>query len=340
MARERAKCRKITLVTLAMLIVLAVFVALFLTLLILRTDEDECEFICRRFVSAYQSVAGRFYSVTSVNIFEVLVVVAILFAIACIVTSIILFCKNKKVASRRVMLGLLLICFGIANLYTFSAGFAYNRNQAPIDTYQGEISKDIALKSFVTLIDDLNDTYAQIGQYNDDGSVVCPYTDKQLDEKIRKAVDEVLIDDFYYDYTPKAKPVISSGIMTLNRIAGMTFLPTCEPGYNKDMPIVDRAHTIAHEFAHSKGVMREYEANIVGAYVLLNSGDAFLKYCGYIYVIGFTYDLIRYDETYFDNIEVYPVADGFRKDQTKIFKWWLSQPSLGDIGNFFHDLYL
>ncbi|MDE6275317.1 MAG: DUF3810 domain-containing protein [Clostridia bacterium] len=340
MAKEGNSNRKITLVTMAMLIVFAVFVAILLTMLILRTDQDECEFICRRFVNAYQAVAGRFYSVTSINIFEILVTLAILFAITCIIASIVLFCKRKKIASRRVIFALLTVCVGVANLYIFSAGFAYNRDPVSVVTYQGEIDKDLALKSFITLIDDLNKSYADIGKYNDDGSVVCPYTDKQLDKKIRQAVDEVLTDDYFYRYTPKAKPVISSGIMTLNRIAGITFLPTCEPGYNKDMPVVDRVHTIAHEFAHTKGVMREYEANIVGAYVLLNSGDAFLKYCGYIYAIGFVNELVKYDETYFDNLKAHPIVDGFQKDQSKIFKWWLTQPSLGDIGEFFNNLYL
>ena len=340
MAKSVEKGRKITKVTLATLITLAVCFAILILLLILRTNQSICEFVCRRFVSVYQAVAGRFYSVTSVNIFEILVTLAILFAIACVVLSIVAFCKKKRILSRQIMLTLLIICVCIANLYIFTAGFAYNRKAAPVDTYQGEISKELALKSFVALVDDLNACYEEIGKYNEDGSVVSPYSEKQLNEKIRKAVDKVLKDDYYYDYTPKAKPIISSGIMTLNRIAGITFLPTCEPGYNKDMPIIDRAHTIAHEFAHTKGVMREYEANIVGAYVLLNSGDAFLKYCGYIYAIGYVYEIIRYDETYFDNIEAYPIPQGFRKDQSKIFRWWTSQPSLGSLGDFFNDLYL
>ncbi|MDE7349262.1 MAG: DUF3810 domain-containing protein [Clostridia bacterium] len=340
MAKNRAKRHKITKGTLAMLITLAVFVFILLLMLILRTNQAVCEYICRHFVNAYQAVAGRFYSVTSVNIFEILVTLAILFAISCIVFAIVLFRKGQKIASRRVMLALALVCFGVANLYIFSAGFAYNRDPAPIEIYQGEISKELAYNSFVTLIDDLNESYAQIGRYNEDGSVVCPYSAKQLNEKIRKAVDETLTDDFYYDYTPKAKPVISSGIMTLNSIAGITFLPTCEPGYNKDMLTVDRVHTIAHEFAHSKGVMREYEANLVGAYVLLKSNDAYLRYCGYIYAIGYVKELVKYDETYFDTIKAYPVVDGFTQDQVNIFSWWTYQPSLGDIGSFFNDLYL
>ncbi len=340
MAKDVAKTRKISKGTLAMVITLAVLFFLLILMLILRTNQAICEFVCSRLVNAYQVVAGKFYSVTSVNIFEILVTLAILFALASVISAIVFFCKKKKVLSNRIMLALLIVCVCTANLYIFTAGFAYNREAAPVDAYQGEISKDFALKSFVTLIDDLNACYQEIGKYNDDGSVVSPYGEKQLNEKIRQAVDNVLTDEYYYDYTPKAKPIISSGVMTLNRIAGITFLPTCEPGYNRDMPIVDRAHTIAHEFAHTKGVMREYEANLVGAYVLLSSGDAFLKYCGYIYAISYVYEIIKYDETYFENVEAYPIPEGFRQDNKKIYNWWISQPSLGNIGEFFNDLYL
>ena len=82
MTKERAKFHKITKGTLAMLVVLAVFVFILLLMLILRTNQAVCEFICRHLVNLYQAVAGRFYSVTSVNIFEVLVTLAILFALA------------------------------------------------------------------------------------------------------------------------------------------------------------------------------------------------------------------------------------------------------------------
>lgn len=340
MERKTKFQKRITKGTLALSIALGVSALTLISMLILRADRKACEFICRHFVNAYQAVAGRFFSIAPNNVFEALTVIAILTAVGLIAASIALFCKRRRVASRRTILILLLTCFAVANLYIFSAGFAYNREQASFGAYQEQISKEVALSSYIALMDDLQNAYADIGQYNEDGSVVCPYTDKELNRKIRQAVDSTLSDKFYYSYTPKAKPIVSSGIMTLNRIAGITFLPTCEPGYNKDMPITDRAHTIAHEFAHTKGVMREHEANVVGAYVLLSSGDAFLKYCGYLYAIGYVRELIRYDETYFDNIKAYDTPEGFICDNVKIVTWWWSQPRLGDIGDFFNDLYL
>ncbi len=340
MAKSKEKQKSISKGTLALLIILATSAVFLALLIILRTNQGVCEFICRHFVNFYQGAAGRFYSVTNVNIFEVSVTLGVLLAIAMIVAAIALFCKKKRAQSRRVILAFAIICFGIANVYTFAAGFAYNRDAAPIETYSGEISKDVALESYILLKNDLQQCYDEIGNYNQDGSVICPYDDKQLNQKLRETVDSLLKDDYYYSYTPKAKPIISSGIMTFNSIAGITFMPTCEPGYNKDMPILERVHTLAHEYAHTKGVMREYEANLVATYVLLNSGDAFLKYCGYFYAIYFVDELIKYDETYFDNLEAYPEPEGFIQDKLISFLWWRNQPSLGDIGNFFNDLYL
>lgn len=340
MAESEGKKVAITKGTLGLIIAIGALALSMIVMLIMRTSEDVCEWICRNLVKGYQNAAGRFFSVTRVNVFEVCAALAVLLALGMIIASIVLYCKKKKSASRRVILSLILICFCIANLYIFTAGFAYNRKPAPIAAYSGEISKENALQSYAALIDDINKCYAQIGQYNEDGSVVCPYTQKQLDDKVRKAVGDVLKDSYYYSYTPKAKPIISSKVMTLNSIAGITFLPTCEPGYNKDMPIIERVYTLAHEYAHTKGVMREYEANLVAAYVLLNSGDPYLKYCAYVDVYGDIDDLIRYDETYFDNQKKYKPTEGFNRDCATVWFWWWKQPSWGDFGNIINNLYL
>ena len=340
MSKNGAKQIKISKGTLGLVIAVCALAVLMAFLLILRTNQSVCEWICRNLVSGYQAVAGRFFSVTRANIFEISAAIGAAIAIAMIITSIVLFCKKKRVASRRVMLSLIVICFCIANLYIFAAGFAYNREAAPLVKYQGDVSKEHALESYISLIDDIKTCYDEIGNYNEDGSVICPYSERELDDKVRKAVDDILKDDYYYSYTPKAKAVISSRLMTYNSIAGITFLPTCEPCYNKEMPIVERVHTLAHEYAHTKGVMREYEANLVATYVLLNSGDAYLKYCAYVDAYSDIDDLIRYDETYFDNVKLYDTPEGFDRDCGIILFWWWHQPSFGDFGSIVNDLYL
>ena len=62
MAKDVAKTRKISKGTLAMVITLAVLFFLLILMLILRTNQAICEFVCSRLVNAYQVVAGKFYS--------------------------------------------------------------------------------------------------------------------------------------------------------------------------------------------------------------------------------------------------------------------------------------
>ena len=321
-----------------LLIAVAALIAVLILMLILRTNQAVCEFVCRYLVNAYQAVAGRIFSLAPYNVFELLAALAVVGVIACIVISIVLFCKKKRRASRQVMLGLLVVVFSVLNLYVFSAGFAYNRKSAPVNPYDGEVDADLAKQTYVALIDDYNAIYDTL-QKNDDGSVVCPYSDKELREKIRLAIDNTLTDKYYYSYTPKAKPITCSEIMAQCHIAGITFLPTAEPGYNKDMATIEQCSTIAHEFAHSKGVMREDEANIVGIYALLNSGDDYLKYCAYFDIIDdFTHFIPQSEREEF--YEKHPYNEGNLAEWIKIIEYWKNKNFFGNIGEFFNDLYL
>lgn len=236
------------------------------------------------------------------------------------------------------MLTLILVAFCVVDLYVFSAGYAYNRKTPPVDSYEEDVDGDFTLQTYTALVDDFNVIYDRL-EKDADGSVVCPYKDKELKEKIRLAVDNALTDRYYYNYTPKAKGVTCSEIMAQCRIAGITFLPTVEPGYNRDMPIVERCSTIAHEFAHSKGVMREDEANVVGAYALLNSDDDYLKYCAYVDVIGDFSHFVS-DEDWEEVRENHPLNDGYFAELEKFSDYWRDKDLLGKTGEFFNDLYL
>ncbi|MDE6758853.1 MAG: DUF3810 domain-containing protein, partial [Clostridia bacterium] len=321
-----------------LLIAVIVMVGILIFMLILRTNTAVCEFVCRYLVNAYQALAGRVFSVAPFNVFELLSALAVLCVIGCVISSIVLFCKKKKVESRRVMLGLVLTAVCVLNLYVFSAGFAYNRITAPVNAYEGDVDEEFALQTYIALVDDYNSIYDRL-EKDDDGAVVCPYSEKELNEKIRSAIDAVLTDKYYYKYTPKAKPVTCSEIMAQCHIAGITFLPTVEPGYNKDMPIVERCSTIAHEFAHSKGVMREDEANVVGIYALLNSGDDYLKYCAYFDVIDEFSHLVSYEDRE-EVSKLHALNDGYLVEWKKIYAYWSGKNLLGNIGEFFNDLYL
>ena len=320
------------------LIAISALVAVLILMVILRTNTAVCEFVCRYFVNAFQAISGRVFALSPLNVFEFLSAMAVLAVIVCIVLSIVLFCKKKKTASRGIMLTLALVALCVVDIYVFSAGFAYNRKSAPVNAYEEEVDGDFTLQTYIALVEDFNAIYERL-EKNEDGSIVCPYSDKELKEKIRLAVDSALTDRYYYSYTPKAKAVTCSEIMSQFHIAGITFLPTVEPGYNRNMPIVERCSTIAHEFAHSKGVMREDEANVVGAYALLYSDDDYLKYCAYVDVIGEFSHFVS-DDDWGEVQENYPLNDGYYAEWLKFAKYWNQKNLLGKAGEFFNDLYL
>ncbi|MDE6189606.1 MAG: DUF3810 domain-containing protein [Clostridia bacterium] len=330
--------KKPTKATRNLLISVAVMLVFMIIMLILRTNSSVCEFICSRLVNAYQAVFGRVFSLVGFNVFELFAALAVLAVLSCVISSIVLFCKKKRVASRRVMLSLLLSAVCVANIYVFAAGFAYNRDSAPVEEYAGEIDVELTTKVYLALLSEYNGLYENFDK-NDDKTVICPYTEAELMDNIRAAVDSVLTDGFYYSYTPKAKPVTCSEIMAQNRISGITFLPTVEPGYNKDMTIIEKCYTTAHEYAHSKGVMREDEANVVGAYALLYSGDDFLKYCAYVNII---WDIPHFMPSIIleEDKETFSVNEGFFAEWKKISAYWKDKNAFAKFGEFVNDLYL
>lgn len=337
---NNAKKISITATTLIMLLTFGVLFLWLCLMLVLRTNTSVCEWVCSTFVNAYTDVAGRFYSVVDFNVFEVLATLAVIAVIADIVASIVLFAKGRKTLSRQLLIGLCIGALWITNLYVFTAGFAYNRERAPIPVYESQTaSTDTVVNTYIAAIEDFNATVKLLGKYPD-GRAICPYTDKELRDVIRKAYERLVTDDYYFDYTPKAKPIVSSGIMANYGIMGISFVPTTEAGYNKDMPMADKAATIAHEFAHVKGVLRENEANALAAYVLLNSGDPYLKYSFYIDNMGelFTFICYNVDPNYYT--VSYPTDSAYRLESVYCSEWWKEHNLMTSIGNFFNDLYL
>lgn len=334
---------KISGTTFVMLLTLCALVLWLLFMLILRTNTALCERLCRTVVNTYASVAGRFYSVVNFNVFEVLATLCVIGAIGGIIASIVLFCKKYKVYSRRVLIVIGIAAVWIANLYVFVAGFAYNRESAPIPVYESETAPtEVAVNTYIAAIQDFNATVAELGTYPD-GRAICPYTDKELRELIKDAYERLVTDDYYFSYTAKAKPIISSGIMSQFAICGISFIPTVEAGYNKDMPMAEKASTIAHEFAHIKGVLRENEANALAAYVLLNSGDSYLKYSFYVDNMEELLTFISYniDVVYVDEIvNTYPISQAYYTEREYLSDWWGNYDLMWKVGNFFNDLYL
>ena len=99
--------------------------------------------------------------------------------------------------------------------------------------------------------------------------------------------------------------------------------------------------TLAHELAHSKGVMRENDAQLLAAYICLNSEDYFIRYSGYLYTFSSILNLMNYTGVKDDYSNMYKQMDkNILANYRYINKFWDEHNLLEAIGEFFNNLYL
>ena len=125
-------------------------------------------------------------------------------------------------------------------------------------------------------------------------------------------------------------------------ITGVFFAPFGEANINGIETGLFLPYTMGHELAHGKGVMREYEADIVSCYVCLTSSDPYIRYGALVHCM---YRAISMVSLYPDTNE--KVAELYNSIQPDIVKeWqrdsekWAKYDLLDKIGEFFNDLYL
>ena len=99
--------------------------------------------------------------------------------------------------------------------------------------------------------------------------------------------------------------------------------------------------TIAHELAHTRGVMREDDASQLAFYVCLNSDSPYLRYSAYAATF---YQLeVMVSETYISAAErenLHPIDTTFNLSRNYVNSYWAEHDLLGDIGDKINDLYI
>lgn len=189
--------------------------------------------------------------------------------------------------------------------------------------------------------DDYNEI-AKSFEYDENGMMIKPYSIDKLNEIM---LDEFKVfddDEYYTKKTTKAKEMPILGLIYRELgITGVAFAPTGEANVNPYIPGGEYAFTLAHEIAHTKGIIRENDANLVAAYICLNSENEYLRYSGYVYTISSLYYLVQCT----NNDEVIKnYRNGFSNlvinDSKARSAYWNEHNKAHKIGNFFNDLYL
>lgn len=129
------------------------------------------------------------------------------------------------------------------------------------------------------LITETNAAAAEVKRDKDGKFVLRADLDKTAKASMRKLSKEYPELGGWYT-TPK--PIKHSFFMSQQYLLGIYFPFTMEANYNDEMPPLNLPDTVCHELAHTKGFMREDEANFIGFLACDASDSADYRYSGYL----------------------------------------------------------
>lgn len=323
--------------------VIALFaVIVMITVAVLCTDTALSEKATRTVTFAFTNSLGRLSSALPFSLFETLAFIAAAVALLLIIKFIVLLAKRKFRRGICAFTTLAATVLCVVSVYMLDTSFAYNREKPPLDILQnGEISKDEALQASEDFIADFIRT-AESLERDANYFPVCTLSVSEMSDMIAAEYAK-LTDDYYGDYVPRAKSMAFSGIMSEAHLTGITFTPIGEANVNDEDPITDRIFTIAHETAHAIGIMREEDANLVAAYVLINSSDDLLRYSAMYEYYGRMLEIIKYyggEKRYSECLDALRKSV-IAKEAKSVNEFWQSKGGIfSKISAFFNDLYL
>jgi len=162
-------------------------------------------------------------------------------------------------------------------------------------------------------------------------------------EKAKAAFDALSSDyPFLGKAEAAAKPFLFSKLLTVLNLTGFYFPYTAEANVNTHMPETELPFTICHELSHTRGFMRENEANYIGFIACMRSDDSFIRYsglyCALMHSMNSLYD--EDSERYFKLRELY--SEPLSYDCAVLSDFW--QPYFdtpaAELSNSVNDVYL
>lgn len=180
---------------------------------------------------------------------------------------------------------LLFVCLGLSGFYL--ANYILNLSvlycRPALSELSGIADEPAALDGIyetgtllAARLDELSEKMTYSGE-----AAICPYSFDELNDKIDEAYARYCEKNPWLSpYKTKAKPIALSEYLTYTHLSGIYTQFTGEANINTNYPHFVVADTVAHEKAHGRGIAPENEANLVAYFVLRESGDDYLEYCG------------------------------------------------------------
>ena len=319
-------------IALSLLAALVVFINI-------RNNPETCESITRGFARWYGSWMSKLDALVPFSLTEVFFVSLGIIGLILLISAIISLFKLKPFTALGRVVDIAIIALMTIDMYHLTCQFSYNRKEMPLPMYEGEVKREEHVDIFNYFADDVNDCISKL-EFDDKGDVKTDMSLKDITNEVKKAY-EIVTDDYFHHYFGGVKGMFSSIIYREFQITGVTFAPFSEANINTLNTHSNIPLTVAHELAHTKGVMREDDANKLAFYVCLNSEHPYLRYCAYVsyfsQIEGIATSYYLTDE---ERSNLHSVDVALNKTRTYEYKFWKEHNLLGDIGDWINNLYI
>lgn len=326
--------------TIVLLYLISFFILTIVVFLFLRLSSDVSEWWTSHVSLPYLAFSGAFSSYFSFSLTEVFFIILIVICVVLLIIAVIYLFKKRGKKTLKILTLMSAIIIGVSSYYTVIVSLSYKRNPLNfIPQYDGEVSQNQFKDLIIHYTEEFN-AASEALSFDELGDVVMPYSFEELGDVLIEEYAKIE-SDYLSSYTSKIKPMFTSWLYRELQITGVTFGPLGEANVNTLNTKMDIPFTAAHELAHQKGIMREEDANLVALYICLSSDDPYLKFSGYLRSYLSIYDLVNYTGESSDKSEIYNMINpNILNAYTYQNQYWQEHDLLGDIAEFFNNLYL
>lgn len=326
------------------LVLLLVYVDL---TVILGNSTQIAEWFARNFSRGWIAVWGTLTGWLPFSMYELFLIVAIVAAVVGVVFVIVWLCKRKWMRAVSLVLTVCICVTSFLTVYNVTAGYAYRRESLPSQVYTAQnpnkFDRDSAIAMAQLVVNELNKAYEQT-PHDENGNVILPSIE-QIHNDIAeeyKRIDGEQCNGYFNSYNPAVKQITNKWVMSQMHIVGVFFAPFGEANVNPNENNYNMPHSMAHEMAHGKGVMRENEANLVASYLLLTCDKPYLRYSALMKVYFSAISLVSMYPNTNDAVALLrsSVRSEIYAEMSNYNKFWSQFTLIGDIGNWFNDIYL
>ena len=325
------------LVRISILIALVVFI---ITISILKASPTICEAFTRGPGRVYALIMSKISSIVPFSLTEFMYMALFIGVGILLVKTIICLIKKEFLIAGHRFLDACLVVVTMFSFYTYSCEFAYNRKAMPLPYYEQEVLRTEHVNIYNYFADDVNYCISQL-DFKENGDVTPKLSFEEIVEEVKKSYSIIDGNNYYHSHFGNVKPMASSFLFTEFQITGVDYSPISEANINVCNTMSDIPFTIAHEIAHTKGVMREDDANKMAFYICLNSEHPYLRYSAYC---SFFYQIEAMTSSYYltdeERAELHPVDSALYKTRRYVYDFWKKHDLLGDIADFFNNLYI